>query len=145
MTQGNSRIDREAIAQDTFITAVQKVEHLMHHPRPIMWVMTTARNKVMDEMKRKTNIMEIPTTYEDLDKHESAEIFGDDTFPNLEDILTKDEMTLLKKHWDEGYTLSEIADMESVKPGTLRLRMSRIYAKIKKSKIICILCDFFII
>ena len=96
--------------------------------------MATARNKIMDEMKRKSNFMEDPVSYEELDEYESPILSMNNSFSDFADALTSEEIALLKKHWEEGYTLSEIADMKSVKPGTLRMRMSRIYSKIKKSK-----------
>lgn len=134
MTHGWNKIDKEAVVQDTFTVAVQKVEHLMKHPAPVQWLMATARNKIMDEMKRKSNFMEDPVSYEELDEYESPILSMNNSFSDFADALTSEEIALLKKHWEEGYTLSEIADMKSVKPGTLRMRMSRIYSKIKKSK-----------
>lgn len=134
MIHGN-KIDREAIVQDTFELAIQKVDSLMKHSNPIQWLFTTARNKVMDELKRKINVAEIPTSYEELDVYEDIRLRRECDFSSMEDILTEDEINLLKKHWEEGYLLSEIADMNSVKLSTIKMRMSRIYAKIKKSKI----------
>lgn len=135
MTRWNSRIDREAIVQETFVTAMKKVDQLMKHPAPIHWLYMTARNKAIDELKRKINLIEIPTTLEHLDEYESAESKEDNSLLNFECILTSDEIALLQKRWGEGYTVSELAVKNSAKPGTMRMRMSRIYAKIKKVKL----------
>ena len=95
-----------------------------------------------DTMKRKMTTSEIPTSMEELDKYESDRIIEEDGLSNFDEILTQQEIELLQKRWVEGYTIEQIANKLSTKPSTIGMRLSRIYSKIKKSKIFHVLCVF---
>lgn len=139
-----NNVDYESIVQDTFFTAMQKVDNLIKHANPRGWLIVTARNKMLDTMKRKMTTSEIPTSMEELDKYESYRIVEEDGLSNFDEILTQQEIELLQKRWVEGYTIEQIAKKLSTKPSTVGMRLSRIYNKIKKSKIIHVVCVFFL-
>lgn len=130
-----NKLDYEALAQDVFLIAFQKIDILRHHINPKGWLYNTARNIAQDALKKKMNTYEIPTPIEELDKHTANSDESDDIFCELEGFLTSDEILLLKKHFAEGQSISDIAHLRNIKTGTMRMKFSRLYKKIKNLNI----------
>lgn len=143
-TNYNARIDCEAIVQDTFLTAIEKVDKLIKYSKPERWLYITAHNKTMDALKRKSNTTEELCPIEEMDEYEDTRAGEDTSLSKFEHILTKEEYELLNKHWRDGFQIAELARQGSVNPGALRMRMSRIYKKIKNSIMFYTLCCFFV-
>ncbi len=130
-----NKLDYESLAQDVFLIAFQKIDVLRHHINPTGWLYSTARNITMDALKKKMNTYEIPTSIEELDKCAVNPPELEDIFCELEGFLTSDEIRLLKKHFKEGQSISDIAQQCNIKTGTMRMKFSRMYKKIKNLNI----------
>ena len=128
----NDRLPCDDIAQEVFIIALQKIKVLETHANPVKWLYITAKNIVMNNFKRKMTFSEIPTPDEKLDMYTSKEEIIDSTFSDYENILTPEELYILKRHFIEGYSIKEISEEQSINRGTGTMRFSRIYKKIRK-------------
>lgn len=134
----------EDIAQETFCTAWEKIYEIKKHPSPRNWLYKTAKNKTMTAMKKKMNICETPISVEELDTYTADSPEEQSIFDDLSNILTKEEIRMLKQHFVEGYSIKEISLANSIKTGTGTMKFSRIYKKIKNSKFFNFFMLFFI-
>ena len=94
----------------------------------------TARNKIMTTMKKKMNICETPIPECELDTYEAVAYEEQFTFDDLKNVLTSNEIKMLRQHFIEGYSIKEISIANSMKIGTGTMKFSRMYKKIKNSK-----------
>lgn len=124
----------EDIVQETFCTAWEKLYEIKTHPSPQNWLYKTARNKIMTTMKKKMNICETPIPECELDTYEAVAYEEQFAFDDLKNILTSNEIKMLRQHFIEGYSIKEISIANSMKIGTGTMKFSRMYKKIKNSK-----------
>ena len=124
----------EDIVQETFCTAWEKLYEIKTHPSPQNWLYKTARNKIMTTMKKKMNICETPIPECELDTYEAVAYEEQFTFDDLKNVLTSNEIKMLRQHFIEGYSIKEISIANSMKIGTGTMKFSRMYKKIKNSK-----------
>ncbi len=124
----------EDIVQETFCTAWEKLYEIKTHPSPQNWLYKTARNKIMTTMKKKMNICETPIPECELDTYEAVAYEEQFIFDDLKNILTTNEIKMLRQHFIEGYSIKEISIANSMKIGTGTMKFSRMYKKIKNSK-----------
>ena len=138
------KVDAEALTQDTFIIALEKISKLIHHPNPQGWLYQTTRNLSRDKMRSKQYRFEILTTDEELDQYPRTIPDSESIFDDLEEFLNKDECFLLKKHFKDGYKIIELACKYGVKQSTMNMRFSRIYKKLRKLKLFNVFMLLFI-
>ena len=122
------------IVQETFCTAWEKLYEIKTHPSPQNWLYKTARNKIMTTMKKKMNICETPIPECELDTYEAVAYEEQFIFDDLKNVLTSNEIKMLRQHFIEGYSIKEISIANSMKIGTGTMKFSRMYKKIKNSK-----------
>ena len=97
-------------------------------------------------MKKKMNICETPIPECELDTYEAVAYEEQFTFDDLKNVLTSNEIKMLRQHFIEGYSIKEISIANSMKIGTGTMKFSRMYKKIKNFFIFikCPLCLFII-
>ena len=57
-------------------------------------------------------------------------------FDDLKNVLTSNEIKMLRQHFIEGYSIKEISIANSMKIGTGTMKFSRMYKKKKNSKML---------
>lgn len=136
----------EEIAQDTFHTAMEKIDALMQMDMPIKWLKVTAKNKVRNDQKTRQRYLkrylslEDPATPEPLsaDTTEAAVIERDEALrrvpveETIQKILSPEEMTILKRAVLEHARYAEIAQELGISLWDCQKRMQRIRIKLKK-------------
>ena len=70
----------------------------------------------------------------ELDTYEAVAYEEQFTFDDLKNVLTSNEIKMLRQHFIEGYSIKEISIANSMKIGTGTMKFSRMYKKIKNSK-----------
>ena len=135
---GNLMANRHAcedVAQDVFLTAFRKLPTFdARRSRFSTWLLTIARNKCLNALKKKAPVTceELPhplrtrTAYEDLAGKELFEQLDEalDALPTaLRTVFVLAELMDLSSE--------EIAEIERVKVGTVRSRLSRAKAKLR--------------
>ena len=86
-------------------------------------------------MKKKMNICETPIPECELDTYEAVAYEEQFTFDDLKNVLTSNEIKMLRQHFIEGYSIKEISIANSMKIGTGTMKFSRMYKKIKNSAV----------
>lgn len=77
------------------------------------------------------NICETPIPECELDTYEAVAYEEQFAFDDLKNILTSNEIKMLRQHFIEGYSIKEISIANSMKIGTGTMKFSRMYKKIK--------------
>lgn len=121
-----NQYDAEDIAQEVFLTYLQKAPLFFSAQKEKSWLLTVTANKSKNLLKAKYR-EELPLT-EDLSY-----------LPNEENIVVKAVMALEEKyrvpihlHYYEGYSLTEIAKLMKVRPGTVGSWLSRARAQLRE-------------
>lgn len=119
-----NQYDAEDIAQEVFLTYLQKAPLFFSGQKEKSWLMTVTVNKCKNMLRSKHR----------------AERLNDDLsyLPQEESIVLKAVMGLEEKyrvpihlHYYEGYTIAEIAKLMKVRPGTVGSWLSRARALLK--------------
>ena len=122
------------IVQETFTILYKKQNEVKHYEDIRGWLYTVARNKTGDYLKKynRERKYKLSISFENLQN-----IYDIDTVPELDiydalqTFLSDEELELLKLK-ESGFTFEEIASDKKIKSTTLRSKVSRIYAKIRK-------------
>ncbi len=130
----------EDLLQEVFLLAWNEREALLSHPNPDGWFYMAARNKAMNYLR-----LECRKDRFDLDddgKEPSAQPATSSAedevlkqffcFEELKGVLSEDELLLLRRRFGEDLALKELALDMGVSEGTLKMRFSRIFAKLRK-------------
>ncbi len=121
-----NRADAEDIAQDVFVTYIQKAPNFDHEMKRKAWIMSVTSNKCKDYLKSswKKRVTSIPDNLGYLPKEESA---------LLSYVYSLDEKYRIPIHlyYFEGYSVEEIARITGNKSATVATRLSRGRALLK--------------
>lgn len=134
----------EEIAQDTFHTAMEKIEDVMKAEMPIKWLKTTAKNKAYNEQRTRQRHLKRYLSLDDPDTPEpsSAACVEDSVIARDEEAqrpsvgetvqqaLTPAEITLLKQVALERRPYLEVSEELGISLWTCQKRMQRIRGKL---------------
>lgn len=124
----------EDLAQETFLRAMQDPDTLedLGPSQRRAWLYRTMKNLLVDRIRRARLEDRYIETYPEETEHlepgygtaESAILLG---------ALSPQDRTLFHLRYVEGYTAAELARMFQMPPGTVRARLSRSRALLKKT------------
>lgn len=135
-----SRDDAEEVAQEAFLVAWQKLPTLRDANRFSPWFFRIARNLASQRVRRSRRIPTVAMPRDPPDEARSHDVAG-----GLEEAVGRSELLLarlaqledvylevvMRKHF-AGQDGETIARQLNIKPGTVRSRLSRAYAKLRK-------------
>lgn len=130
----------EDIVQDTFFEAYRKREELMKHPNIPGWLRVTAKNKVMkwEEKQRKYSLdfdflldNSVEERNPEVDDFRMVEIYT-----AVKEILSEEELELLRCYYEYGYTSQEIAEKLGISDTCFKVRILRMKQKIRDSMLL---------
>lgn len=118
----------EVVAQEAFVTAWERFDDFQKSENPPGWLVIVAKNKskeairdrkrYMDHMLFGRDVEEMPVEY---------------NYDNMEPIIPEsEEKQLLKRFYEEGYSLQELADEQNIKLSTMKMRVKRAREKLKE-------------
>ena len=117
----------EVVAQETFITAWEHFDRFQNSENPPGWLILVARNKCRQALRdRKEYLrhnlpMDVPEVLSSVQECAVPETL----VPELP------EKVLLKRFYEEGYTLRELAKEYNVSLSTIKMRLKRARDKMK--------------
>lgn len=124
-----TRADAEEVAQDVFLMAWQKLDSLREPARISSWLYTIARNCALQRVRKPQTV---PLEW---DVAQETECSADDrTIELMSAVGSLEEIhrdVISKKHF-AGLAGDEIAQQLGIAPGTVRSRLSRAYAELRK-------------
>jgi RNA polymerase sigma-70 factor (ECF subfamily) len=122
----------EDIVQETFYTALLKQDELWGHPSPHLWLLRTARFKILEFHRRMRYWCMEPL---DQGKPELAE---EDPNFNIKELemtapitIGEKEWNLIKKYHLFGVPIAELAKAEGITDNNMRVRLSRWTQKLR--------------
>ncbi len=130
----------EDLVQEVFLQAWKEKEKLSVHPNPDGWFYLTARNKTMNylrlECRRDAYVLDddeagdalIPSVLS-AEEEVFRRFFS---YEELSAVLSAEEIALLKKRFSEAMGVKALAETAGVAEGAMKMRFSRIFAKLKK-------------
>ncbi len=122
----------ENLINDTFVTAVQKAEHLMEHENPVGWLIQSLKFKLMQylraEGRHPTNVP-LDLVAEQSSRHERPEDVTDRMF--LEKVLKDSDLRMFDLFYYEGYSHKELADEFGISIPASQKRLERIRKKLR--------------
>ena len=130
----------EDVTQETFYTALTKMDDVRVHPKKIGWLMKTARNKISEmyagrpDPENETDIdeVEIGTTEEGYERSEIQIV--------METALDEEDRLRIIRYYLRGIKIPEMAELENTTTGNVSVRIHRSTKKLadvlkdKKSK-----------
>ena len=129
----------EDIVQETFYEAYRKKKELQTHPNVQGWLRITAKNKILkwEDKQRKYSLdfdflldKVTEETNHRVDAYKLAEYYS-----VLEDVLTKEELEMLRGYYEYGYTATEMAKRCGITETNFKVRILRMKHRIKDSLI----------
>jgi RNA polymerase sigma-70 factor (ECF subfamily) len=137
---GDISLAEEAL-QEAFATALAKWPQTGIPPSPVGWLITTARNKALDRLRREASRSErqhAAQLLNDLEEPEEHDVHDDQLrliFTCCHPALAPDAQVALTLRLIGGLGTEEIAHAFLVQPTTLAQRISRAKAKIRDANI----------
>ena len=137
---GDISLAEEAV-QEAFATALAKWPQTGIPPSPVGWLITAARNKALDRLRREASRSErqhAAQLLNDLDRPEEHDVHDDQLrliFTCCHPALAADTQVALTLRLIGGLGTEEIAHAFLVQPTTLAQRISRAKAKIRDANI----------
>jgi len=123
----------EDILQETFCTAIRRIDDLKRHPNPVGWLYTTAKYIVLAE-SRKRSKRDKDYCYEDMEtqiEDPQAELVMNSTEEDMvQSVLSEKEYQIVDLVYNQGYKNWEAAEKLDIKESTLRVKLLRIRNKL---------------
>lgn len=120
----------EDLVQETFLTAMGKIDKVFAHPNPAGWLFRTLQHITAREMDLAYHSAELPMTDESFLKDR------EDAFASLEDMLPKnlsgEDRELLALRFEKEWGYDAIADYKGITQSACRQRMSRAVRRCRK-------------
>lgn len=135
----------EEIVQDTFHTAVLKIEALMQHPAPFAWLKRTAKNKALNsrtvQQRYERHFLQLSEELkknlaapDDVEQTVLARLVEEPTArARLRQLLSEEELFLLQKLVLEDATHLEVAKAMGITVWTCQKRWQRLRKKLDEN------------
>ncbi len=131
MAQGD-RSTGEDLVQETFLRVLTHADDLdgLSRGQCWKWLKKTARNLYIDRVRRRAR--EAPLAPEDLERSAFEEDLTEAAVGQLIGRLPEEERTLFLMRHFEGYNASELGEIFSLPPATVRSRLASARRRLKK-------------
>ena len=126
----------EDIVQDTFLIAYQKADELQHHENIAGWLYQTARYRML-------HVLEENLYYEELGAIADTVSAGDgfeedcisvlDLYPEMANQLDPQELRLIIRHYEEGYSYRELAEEYQTSCDSIKMKVKRIRQLLRRN------------
>lgn len=135
---GDIQIAEEAV-QDAFLRAIEHWPHQGIPPNPVGWIFTTARNRILDHLRRENYRKNYPQQHNTLTDTENTGILQDDLlrllFTCCHPALSQTAQVALSLSLLGGLQTPEIAHAFLVPEATIAQRLVRAKRKIREARI----------
>lgn len=128
----NDEMAAKDLTQDVFLLLFENAEKLKGHPKIAAWLYKVAGNYTCNYIKLRQRRGDIAITDEVAALLRTRDI-EESSLDTFERILTKEELELLKLKILGGYTFSELASYYGATEGACKMRIKRIYEKVKQN------------
>lgn len=125
----------EDIVQDTFLIAYQKADELQHHENIAAWLYQTARYRMLHVLEENLYFEElgaISEIYNGSNGFEDECISVLDFYPEIARQLNPQDLRLILRHYEEGYSYNELAQEYRTSSSSIKMKMQRIRRQLKK-------------
>lgn len=127
----------EDILQETYLILYRKIAEVMRHENPVGWVKTTAKYVTYRVLDKNHAVEEILSQYQ-VDTAVSPEKLLDE-YEDLRKFLSEEELKLIRRYYEEGYSLEELAQEYEISKHALKMRIHRVVKKIRKGVVVCLI------
>ena len=129
--------DAEEILQETYLILYRKITEVMRHENPTGWIKMTAKYVTYHVLERNHAVEEILSQYQ-ADTAVSPEKLLDE-YEDLRKFLTEKELKLIRRYYEEGYSLDELAQEYRISKPALKMRIHRVVKKIRRGIAVCLI------
>ena len=127
----------EDILQETYLILYRKITEVMRHENPTGWIKMTAKYVTYHVLERNHAVEEILSQYQ-ADTAVSPEKLLDE-YKDLRKFLTEKELKLIRRYYEEGYSLDELAQEYRISKPALKMRIHRVVKKIRRGIAVCLI------
>ena len=127
----------EDILQETYLILYRKITEVMRHENPTGWIKMTAKYVTYHVLERNHAVEEILSQYQ-ADTAVSPEKLLDE-YEDLRKFLTEKELKLIRRYYEEGYSLDELAQEYRISKPALKMRIHRVVKKIRRGIAACLI------
>ena len=127
----------EDILQETYLILYRKITEVMRHENPTGWIKMTAKYVTYHVLERNHTVEEILSQYQ-ADTAVSPEKLLDE-YEDLRKFLTEKELKLIRRYYEEGYSLDELAQEYRISKPALKMRIHRVVKKIRRGIAVCLI------
>lgn len=127
----------EDILQETYLILYRKITEVMRHENPTGWIKMTAKYVTYHVLERNHAVEEILSQYQ-ADTAVSPEKLLDE-YEDLRKFLTEKELKLIRRYYEEGYSLDELAQEYRISKPALKMRIHRVVKKIRRGIVVCLI------
>lgn len=125
------------ILQETYLILYRKITEVMRHENPTGWIKMTAKYVTYHVLERNHAVEEILSQYQ-ADTAVSPEKLLDE-YEDLRKFLTEKELKLIRRYYEEGYSLDELAQEYRISKPALKMRIHRVVKKIRRGIAVCLI------
>lgn len=139
--------DAEDIAQETFIRVYTSIRNFKGNSSLSTWIYKIAYNLSLDFIKRNNKKLKTTKTLDDPEDTEIISLTGDNFLPEKEfenkqlkaaidsalKELPEEQRTLIELKDIHGFSYEEITEITGLKDGTMKSRLNRARAALRKS------------
>ena len=127
----------EDILQETYLILYRKITEVMRHENPTGWIKMTAKYVTYHVLERNHAVEEILSQYQ-ADTAVSPEKLLDE-YEDLRKFLTEKELKLIRRYYEEAYSLDELAQEYRISKPALKMRIHRVVKKIRRGIAVCLI------
>ena len=127
----------EDILQETYLILFRKITAVMRHENPKGWIKMTDKYVTYHVLERNHAVEEILSQYQ-ADTAVSPEKLLDE-YEDLRKFLTEKELKLIRRYYEEGYSLDELAQEYRISKPALKMRIHRVVKKIRRGIAVCLI------
>lgn len=122
----------EDIVQSTFCEAWNKLDMLETHPNVSGWLITTARNKILNKIKKFSSSEMVFHEYSEEPSYTESEYNVLELQMIVDKALTPEEKKLFIRYFIEKTPLKVMAEQEKMTVSAFKVRMHRIRKKVQE-------------
>lgn len=127
----------EDILQETYLILYRKIKEVMKHENPVGWVKTTAKFVTYRALDKNHAVKEI-LSQNQIDIAANPDELLDE-YDDIRQFLSEKELLLIRKYYEDGYSLEELSKVYGISKSALKMRIHRVVKKIKRGIVVCLI------